>query len=120
MGASSELKALRNVSQDIVAILSSDSGTVEWLRMGMVNKGLLTEEQCQHAVSSEVSVQENVRSLVKRIEEQVEGDPTKFQVFIELLRENKLFRTLVAKLLNSLGEHVLTSHRPYIVNHLIK
>lgn len=105
MGASSELKALRNVSQDIVAILASDSGTVEWLRSGMVNKGLLSQEQCQHVFSSEVSVQEKIRLLVKAIEEQVEEDPTKFQVFIELLRENKLSRTLVAKLLNSLGKH---------------
>lgn len=102
MSASNELKALRDDSQNITVILSSDSDTVEWLCSGLVNKGLLSEE-CESVVRSKVSNEEKVRLLQRKIEEQVEADAIKFHVFIELLKEKRKFSTLIAKLLNSLA-----------------
>ena len=99
--ASSELKTLKKDSQDVIAILSSDSNSVVCLGAGLVRVGLLSEEQLGRI---EGNNQEKVRLLMKAVEQQVEADPTKFYVFIDILKENRLCRTLVSKLRNSLGK----------------
>ena len=109
MSASNELKALKKDIQDIVAVLSSDSSTVEWLGRGLVSKKLLSEEVVEHVINGKGDNLEKVRLLVRTLEEQVEADSAKFHVFIELLKETKLCRTLVAKLLNSLGKYACAS-----------